>query len=148
MHNATHSPTCSGCPVCSDLALAIISNPTNPILGEAMGRPHLRALAERELRAAGAPRAALSPTPRSAAAAPVAVSELVAAARREFSDDGYDPHGQAPDPYAAALAQRRDAAPHTTERTARVEPDIPNYNRLTPPDPYALALARRREEHR
>lgn len=50
--NGTHSPGCSGCPACSELAAAILANPTNPVLREAMGRPRLRALAERELRTA------------------------------------------------------------------------------------------------
>ncbi|HXG86736.1 MAG TPA: hypothetical protein VNJ02_00255 [Vicinamibacterales bacterium] len=45
-----HSPTCTGCPICSELAAAILANPTNPVLIQAMGNPTLRALAERELR--------------------------------------------------------------------------------------------------
>jgi hypothetical protein len=45
-----HPPDCTGCPTCSELALAILRNPANPILREAMGRPALRTLAERELR--------------------------------------------------------------------------------------------------
>jgi len=48
----THDPACTGCPVCSELAAAILANPTNPVLSEAMGRPALRTLAERELRLA------------------------------------------------------------------------------------------------
>jgi hypothetical protein len=45
----THDPNCTGCPHCSALLRAIVANPTNPILHEAMGTPHLRAAAEREL---------------------------------------------------------------------------------------------------
>jgi hypothetical protein len=39
-----HSPTRSGCPHCSALARAIMDNPTNPVLIEAMGNTNLRAL--------------------------------------------------------------------------------------------------------
>jgi hypothetical protein len=44
-----HSPTCTGCPRCSSLALAILRNPTNPVLSEAMGNSRLRTLAEKAL---------------------------------------------------------------------------------------------------
>ena len=45
-----HPTDCTGCPACSSLAAAILANPTNPILIEAMGRPALRTLAEQALR--------------------------------------------------------------------------------------------------
>src|SRR5262245_14812323 len=45
-----HDPNCTGCPHCSALARAILANPTNPILIEAMGNTRLRALAEGALR--------------------------------------------------------------------------------------------------
>lgn len=44
-----HSPTCSGCPTCSELALAILKNPTNPILRDAMANTALRAITEARL---------------------------------------------------------------------------------------------------
>ena len=45
----THDPNCTGCPHCSALFRAIVRNPTNPVLREAMDTPALRVAAEKEL---------------------------------------------------------------------------------------------------
>jgi hypothetical protein len=41
-----HDPKCTGCPSCSETARAILANPTNPGLRDAMSRPAVHAVSE------------------------------------------------------------------------------------------------------
>ncbi len=145
-----HDPNCSGCPRCSELARAILANPTNPVLIEAMGNTKLRALAESALRTN------------------VAMD----------SDDGDIPAFRTlsvderrltpPDPYAAGLAKVRslDDKKEQSEKeqlramsefrqefsettsVSRMAARVPATSEvhLNPPDGYALALQKRREQ--
>lgn len=154
-----HGPNCSGCPQCSTLARAILDNPINPVLIEAMGNPTLRTLAEGRLAQEEGSREEMSQAgfedahrtlrvlpPRTRvvdvpdAPNPYALRATASLHTLEPSDDPlYKPKGSAPDGYLLALA----AKAIETNDVELVSQDLgTDYRPLgTPPDPYALALA-------
>jgi hypothetical protein len=158
-----HSATCSGCPVCSDLAAAIVANPTNPVLVEAMGRPHLRALAERQLRTAA------SSTDGEWERRTTTPTLLARLGREQLQQEGLtvtppvtasaSVYASPPDGYKIALAKLKGGTVSPSAPTPAAQPlldsaDVPAVamrpSRVftTPPSGYAIALAKLKENGR
>lgn len=109
----THSPTCSGCPACSEAASRLLADPTNAGLRAAVSQEAvLRTSAEDipdgyavALAAAGV----VAEPPSSANPWTTPPSGYARGTLREAQaseDPNYQPHGTPPDGYALALAAR------------------------------------------
>ena len=103
-----HAPNCTGCPACSEIAAAILTNPMNPSLITAMGHPDLRALAERELRDIGLSQRLLdAPDPYEPGLARLRSTSGYAGGTERVIATSEHPLLEPPDPYASALEQMR-----------------------------------------
>jgi hypothetical protein len=128
-----HDPNCTGCPTCSELAAAILQNPTNPILITGMGNSQLRALAERALRS-GVPTVRDDEVPDAYAPGLATLRAAQPEARTARPDDEAQLHSMAnfrARVYEVATSGRDSANTPATSRT-----------HLEPPNPYSDAALR------
>ncbi len=109
----THSPTCSGCPACSEAAARLLAAPANAALRSAVAQD-------------GALRTSAEDIPDGYAVALAAVGVVAE------QPSSADPWGTPPDGYAGG-----------TLREAQATEDPHYQPHGTPPDGYALALAAR-----